>query len=112
MSQEVPTREQEARTRMREHNLIIIRDDGKAINSTDYSEYALRLVGMPDPEEGPPVIIKFVALKEPTAPQRREQVIISTFYELEEATNALASLISDLENKEQSFDVRDFNSNV
>ena len=94
---------------MANHNLIIIDQDGKAINSLEQNRYALVLSDFDS--EDHPIVAKLVAIKM-RDDKRDSQRIISVFYVLEEATEAITSLISSIKNKEQLFDVREYNSNT
>ena len=118
-------------------NTIIIKEDGRAINSDIHYDYSIvitefsRIESIENPDgdivkevEAPPTI----ELRATTVPEGRElrelrraidvdepesekTILISTFYELEEASKALAHLVFAIENKEEIFDVREHNSN-
>ena len=107
-------------------NTIIIKEDGRAINSDIHFDYSIvitefsRIEAVENPDgdiveevEAPPTIeLRATAEPEAGGGGTGKTVLISTFYELEEASNALAKLVFAIENEEDIFDVREHNSNV
>lgn len=101
-------------------NIIIIKEDGRAINSDMHFDYSIVITSFgvtetfEDPdgntveEQAEPPTIQFRA----TAVGTAETVLISTFYEPQEAADALIGLMSTFESELEIFDVRDYNSNV
>lgn len=104
-------------------NTIIIKEDGRAINSDVHFNYSIVITEfsrIEEPEDPGdlatdlPLTIELRAIAESEAGGggTGETVLISTFYELEEASNALTSLVFAIENEKEIFDVREHNSNV
>lgn len=104
-------------------NTIIIKEDGRAMNSDIHSNYSIvitefsRIEKPEDPGDLAtplPPTIKLRAMAKPKAGDgaTRETVLISTFYELEEACEALKALVLAFESEKELFDVRDYNSKV
>lgn len=98
---------------MTNHNLIIIDQYGKALNSVDYNRYGLILSEFENgfESENHPIVAKLIAIQIREGKQEQRRTI-SVFYELEEATKAITCLISSIKNKEQLFDTREYNSNT
>ena len=101
-------------------NIIIIKEDGRAINSDMHLEYSIAITdfGVTETFEDPDGNIVEEQAKPPTIEFRAtargtgETVLISTFYEPEEACEALKGLLLAFESEKELFDVRDYNSNV
>lgn len=108
-------------------NTIIIKEDGLAINSAIHVDYALVVTDFGGEREvqtidgdmtgevfDEPITIELRASRESESGGGgvEADVLISTFYELEEACVALQTLVSAIKDKEEIFDVRDYNSNV
>ena len=103
-------------------NTIIIKDDGLAINSSEYPNYSLvitdfggaRTSTSPDGQEcmedDAPPTIELRALKGPG--EHVDAVTISTFYSLESAYQALQELVEHRTSGIEIFDVRDYNPDL
>lgn len=101
-------------------NIIIIKEDGRSLNSDIHHDFSIVITdfgvietfedaaGDTVKEQEEPPTIKFRA----TARGSGETVLISTFYEPEEACEALKGLLLAFEDEEDMFDVREYNSNV
>ena len=100
-------------------NTIIIKDDGLAINSAEYENYALvvtdfggtitdtTLDGQEMVREMSPMIL-FRAIKE-GGNDPVEEVVISTFLSLQSAFDALEEFIEHIKSGIELFDVREHN---
>ncbi|RKU22895.1 hypothetical protein C6503_03780 [Candidatus Poribacteria bacterium] len=107
-------------------NTIIIKEDGLAINSATHFDYCVVITnfaevewytaddGSKEKEQKHPHTIELRATGEPKegGGGTGEAVLISTFYEIIEATDALQELVGTIERGNETFDVRDYNSNV
>ena len=90
-------------------NTAIFKEDGLVLNSEQCQNYSLLLIdiGKFDQEhnlETPPVIHLFA--------QTEKTELISTFYVIDEACNALSSLLKALQDEEREWDVSEYNSNI
>ena len=95
-------------------NTIIIKEDGLAINAIECCEFALAITFLDAilEEKPPPIELRAIRESEMGGGGRGDEVLISTFYEIEEACGALSSLLEALQNNESEWDVRDYNSNL
>ncbi|RKU31017.1 hypothetical protein C6499_05145 [Candidatus Poribacteria bacterium] len=90
-------------------NTVIIKADGLGINSIEIENYAFDITFMDGEAQLEPQI-------DLTATARAEKggkvSQISTFYDIKEACSLLTALMLAIENDEEVFNVRKFNSNV
>ena len=84
-------------------NTAIFKEDGMVLNSEKCQNYSLLLIDIGTPET-PPVIQLFA--------QTEKKEFISTFYEIDEACEALSSLLKALQDGEREWDVSEYNSNI
>ena len=91
--------------RLKVKNTVIIKADGRAINSTDIESYAFDIAFMDS--EGPlEPQIDLTATARAESGSRREIFLISTFYDIKEACSLLMALMSAIENQEDVFNIR------
>ena len=112
-------------------NTIIVKEDGRAINSDEHFDYAIVITDFSRMEEvvtpdgdvveelERPITIELRATAKPDGGdgEAGKTVLISTFYDFQEASDALQELVSTIEGKYlaseiEMFDVRKYNSNV
>ena len=89
-------------------NTAIFKEDGIVINSQECKSYKLLIANIGEnfnQEDYIPPTIQLMT-------QTYEPVVISTFYEIDEACQALSTLLQAVQNGEREWDVRDYNSNV
>lgn len=89
-------------------NTAIYKEDGLVLNSEECQNYSLLMLdigknfGQDDYE---PPTIQLLS-------QTGKKEIISTFYEIDEACEALSGLLKALQDGEREWDVREYNSNA
>ena len=89
-------------------NTAIFKEDGIVINSQQCRNYSLLITDIGENFNQADYIPPTIQL----ITQTYEEVIISTFYEMDEACEALSTLLKAVQNGEREWDVRDYNSNV
>ena len=89
-------------------NTAIFIEGGLVLNSEKCQNYSLLIIDIGenfDKEDETPPVIELLA-------QTGEKELISTFYEIDEACEALSSLLKALQDGEREWDVSDYNSNI
>ena len=94
-------------------NTIIITEEGLGINSSKINSFYILTDpirnSITDPiEEGPPFDIRLYAWEE----EGNKDYFISTFYEMEDFTEAMSSLFKAIRDGDELWNVRDYNSNL
>ena len=89
-------------------NTAIFKEGGMVINSEKCQNYGLLIIDIGenfDQADYIPPTIQLLA-------QTGKKEIISTFYEIDEACEALSSLLKALQDGEREWDVSEYNSNI
>ena len=89
-------------------NTAIYTEGGLVLNSEKCQNYSLLIIDIGenfDQEDYIPPTIQLLT-------QTGKKEIISTFYEIDEACEALSSLLKALQDGEREWDVSDYNSNI
>ena len=89
-------------------NTAIFTESGMVLNSEKCQNYGLLIVNIGENFDQDDYIPPDIQLFAHTG--KRE--IISTFYEMHEACEALSTLLTALQDGEREWDVRDYNSNL
>ena len=89
-------------------NTAIFIEGGTVLNSEKCQDYGLQIIDIGEnfnQEDYIPPTIQLFA-------QTEKKEIISTFYEIDEACEALSSLLKALQDGEREWDVSEYNSNI
>ena len=89
-------------------NTAIFTEEGIAINSEKCQNYALLIIDIGKNFEQEDYLPPTIQLTAHTG----KKEVISTFYEMDEACEALSTLLKALQEEEDIWDVREYNSNV